>query len=384
VTGSSISRRAVLLAPAALLGCGRRKATGFPGYCFVASRAGRSVAAVDLNGFRLRKAIALGAGPAAIVAYQDPYKPRVYALAPENGTIYEIDVASLAVSRKAQVSGQAAAVRLSPGSDALWTLCRDPAALVELPLKSFRPARRIPLPAGAESSDPSFDLSEDGRAAIGGRKSGGITIVSLARGAIERTIADQAEATLLQFRKDGQLLIAGNAADRSLTLYEAATGRTVVRLPLAIGPRHFCISPDGGQLFVSGDGMDAVVIAFPYRTEVDQTVLAGHAPGAMAVTGTSPAYLLVANPDTSSVTALDMDTHRLVAAIQVGRGPGEIVLTPDNQYALAIDETSGDVAVIRLSTLAEPWVRRYKSAPVFNMIPVGNRPAGAVVVGFRG
>jgi DNA-binding beta-propeller fold protein YncE len=102
----------------------------------------------------------------------------------------------------------------------------------------------------------------------------------------------------------------------------------------------------------------------------------------MAVTETSPAYLLVANPDTNGITALDMDTHRLVAAIQVGRGPGEIVLTPDNQYALAIDEASGDVAVIRLSTLAEPWVRRYKSAPVFNMIPVGNRPGGAAVVEF--
>lgn len=377
--GSSISRRAVLLSSAALLGCGRRRPTGFPGYCFVASQTGRSVAAVDLNRFRLRKVIPLGAGPAAVIAYHDPERPRVFALAPDAGTVYEIDVASLAVSRKAQV-GQAAAMRLSPRNDSLWVLCRDPAALVETPLKSFRPARRIPLPAGAAS----FDLSEDGRAAIGGRKGGGIPIVSLARGAIERTIADKAEAALLQFRKDGQLLIAGNPQERSLTLFEVATGKTVVRLPLAVAPRHFCISPDGGQLFVSGDGMDAVVIAFPYRTEIDQTVLAGHAPGAMAVTGTSPAYLLVANPDTNSITALDMDTHRLVAAIQVGRGPGEIVLTPDNQYALAIDETSGDVAVIRLSTLAEPWVRRYKSAPLFNMIPVGNRPAGAAVVGFRG
>jgi DNA-binding beta-propeller fold protein YncE len=378
VTGSSISRRSVLLSAGALLGCGRRKATGFPGYCFVASRAGRSVAAVDLNVFQLRKAIPLGAGPAAIVAYPDPDRPRVFALAPDNGTVYEIDVASLAVSRKAQAGGQAAAMRLSPRNDGLWILCREPAALVEIPLQSFRPARRIPLPAGAEV----FDLSVDGRAAIGGRKGSGIAIVSLARGAVERTIADKAEATLLQFRKDGQLLIVGNAPERSLTLFEAATGKTVVRLPLAVGPRHFCISPDGGQLFVSGDGMDAVVIAFPYRTEIDQTVLAGRAPGAMAVTETSPAYLLVANPDTNGITALDMDTHRLVAAIQVGRGPGEIVLTPDNQYALAIDEASGDVAVIRLSTLAEPWVRRYKSAPVFNMIPVGNRPGGAAVVEF--
>jgi len=65
---------------------------------------------------------------------------------------------------------------------------------------------------------------------------------------------------------------------------------------------------------------------FPYSTEIDQTVLAGHAPGAMAVTETSNSYLLVANPDSNSITALDMYTRRLVAVVQVGQAPGEIVL----------------------------------------------------------
>ena len=375
-----ISRRALLLSSAAALSCARKKATGFPGYCFVANRGSRSVTAVDLNQFRVRKQIPLDAAPSAIVARPDAEKPRVYALAPNAGAVYEIDVASLTVSRRAWAGNQAVAMRLSPRNDALWVLYRDPASLIELPLGSFRPARRIPLPAAPES----FDLSDDGRAAIASRKGRAISIVSLSQAAVERTITAGAEPALVQFRKDGQLLMAASPLERILAIYDVPTGKTVVRLPLPLAPRHFCVSPDGGQLFITGDGMDAVVIAFPYSTEIDQTVLAGHAPGAMAVTETSSSYLLVANPESNSITALDTYTRRLVAVVQVGQAPGEIVLTPDHQYALTIDEQSGDLAVIRLSTFSEAWVRRYKSASLFTIVPVGDRPVGAVVVGYRG
>jgi YVTN family beta-propeller protein len=380
VTLPRISRRALLLSSAAALGCGRKKATGFPGYCFVANRGSRSVTAVDLNTFRVRKQIPLDAAPSDMAAGPDAEKPKVYALAPNAGTIYEIDVTSLSVSRRASAGSQAVAMRLSPRGDALWALYREPAALVELPLSSFRPARRIPLPSAPES----FDLSGDGRAAIASRKGHSVSIVSLSRGAIERTIVSSGEPALVQFRSDGQLLMAAGPAERSLAIYDVLTGKTVVRLPLPLSPRRFCVSPDGGQLFVTGDGMDAVAIVFPYSTEIDQTVLAGHAPGAMAVTDTSNSYLLVANPDSNSITALDMYTRRLVAVVQVGQAPCEIVLTPDQQYALTIDEQSGDLAVIRLSAFSEEWVHHYRSAPLFTIVQVGDRPAGAVVVGYRG
>ena len=300
--------------------------------------------------------------------------------APGAGTVYEIDVASLTVSRRASGSAQAAAIQLSPRDGALWVLYREPAALVEIPLHSLRVSRRIALPAPPES----FDLSVDGRAAITSRKGRSISLVSLSRGAIERNISCADEPTLVQFRTDGQLLIAGFPNSRSLGIYDAATGKTVVRLPLPLEPRCFEVSPDGGQLFVTGQGLDAVVIVFPYSTEIDQTVLAGHEPGAMAVTETSDSYLLVANPGSGSITALDMYSRRLVAVVQVGQGPCDIVLTPDNQYALSVDEVSGDLAVIRLKTFSEAWVRRYKSASLFTMVPVGALPAAAVVMAYKG
>jgi YVTN family beta-propeller protein len=128
--------------------------------------------------------------------------------------------------------------------------------------------------------------------------------------------------------------------------------------------------------------MDAVAIVFPYHTEVWQTVLAGRAPGAMAATDTPP-FLLVANPDTNSVTVLDLANQNLSAVVEVGAGPTAILTTPDNQYALVLNELSGDMAVIRLDRLSassSDRVLRFKSASLFTMIPVGEAPVSAAVV----
>jgi YVTN family beta-propeller protein len=375
VTRSPISRRTLLLSSAAAAaGCRRPKATGFAGYCFVANQDGRSVGVVDLTRFRVGKQIPLDAAPAAVLPH--PTAPRVFVLAPRNGTVYEIDAVSLTLSRRARAGNEAAGMRLARGGGALWVLYRDPAALVELPLESLRPARRIRLPAAPDD----FDLSrENDDAAIASRRARGIVIASLTRAAIAQTIAAATEPSIVRFRFDGKQLIAGSQPDRSLTIYDVPTGKTVVRLPLALSPRHFCFTPDGGQLYVTGDGMDAVVSVYPYRTEVVETILAGRAPDSMAITDTNPSFLLVANPETNSVTVLDVETGKLTALVQVGQGPRYILITPDNQYALVLNEKSGDLAVIRIYSLG---ARRpnYRTAPLFTLIPVGEKPVSAAVV----
>ncbi len=372
-----MTRRAWLLASTAALSCGRKRATGFPGYCFVADQADRALLAVDLQRFRIAKRIPLDAAPTALAVSGNSARPRVCALAPEGGVVYEIDAAGLAVERRSSAGSQAVAMRLDP-SGALWVLYREPAMLASSPLENFRLARRVMLPAPPDS----FDLSADGRAAVASRQNRSVSIVSLSRGAVERTIATGVEPSLVQFRRDGRHLLVASAPERCLAIFDVATGKTVVRLPLPIAPRHFAVTSDGGQLFISGDGADVVVIVFPYSTEIDQSILAGRAPGAMVVTDASksPTYLMVANPESGGITILDMDMRRLVATARVGEGPMDILITPDNQYALVLGQVSADLAVIRFATLAEDQVHRFKSAPLFTLLPLGGKPVAAAIV----
>ena len=372
-----ISRRGLLLASAgALAACGRRKATAYPGYCFVANRAGRSVAVVDLSRFRVRAGIALDAAPEAVLAH--PRKPFAYALAPSSGTVYELDAATLTVSRRVRAGSAAIEMRLDPDGRALWVLYRDPAALIEVPLDSLKPARHIHLSAPPTG----FDLSADGRAAVACRQDKTILLAALGTARVEQTIRWDARPEFVRFRTDGKVLLAADAEGRSIAFFDVATAKTMVRLPLAFEPRRYAITPDGGQVFLSGPGMDAVGIVFPYETEVWQTVLAGRAPGAMAATDTPP-FLLVANPETNSVTVLDLVNQNLSSVVQVGARPGTILSTPDNQYALVLNEVSGDMTVLRLDRLSaasSDRVLRFKSASLFTTIPVGEEPVGAAVV----
>ena len=276
---SAISRRTLLLSSAAALGCARPKASRFHGYCFVANQAGRSVGVVDLARFRLRKQIPLDAAPAAVLAH--PTKPKVFVLAPDAGTVYEIDAGPLSITRTARAGNQAAGMQISPANDALWVLYRDPAALVELPLYSLRPNRRIRLAARPDD----FDLSQDLQAAIVSRQDHSIVLAPLSRSAIDRKIIARDEPSIVRFHWTGRQVLAGSRVERSLTIFDVPTGKVVVRMPLPLAPRHVCFTADyQGQLFISGDGVDAIVIVFPYTTEVDQTILACHTPDAMAVT----------------------------------------------------------------------------------------------------
>lgn len=350
------------------------------------------MAAVNLESFRVQRQISLDSAPAAVVAH--PSKPKVFVLAPDAGTVYEIDAPTLAVSRRARAGNLAVGMSMSPAGDSLWVLYRDPAMLVELPLDSLKPGRRVRLPSPPDSFDLATTKDNRVLAAVASRTDRTIALASLgkaANAAVERTIAAEAEPSLISFRQDGSHLIAGNGPEHSITIFDVATGETVVRLPLPLAPRHFCATSDGGQLFVTGDGMDAVVVVFPYLTEVYQTILAGRAPGAMAVTDDASglSFLMVANRETNGITVLDFNDYGLVAIVAVGQGPGQILLTPapEQQYVLVLNEMSGDLAVIRTRALATTpngaqrrLNARARSAPLFTLIPVGERPVSAAVV----
>jgi YVTN family beta-propeller protein len=369
-----------LAAAVAATGCRQPKAPRFFGYCFVANRDGNNISAVDLSHFRMRSQIALDAAPEQIVAH--PKLSKAYALAPQNGAIYEINADTQSVVRHARGGNTAIGMRISRNGDALWVLYRDPASLVEIPFDSLRPGRRIRL----NSPPDDFDLNPAAdEACVISRRDRTLAIVSFAQGSISRTIETATEPSIARFRRDGKQIIAGSQADRSITIYDTALAKTVVRLPISVAPRNFCFDSEGGQLYVTGDGMDAVVTIYPYRTEVAETRLAGHAPGCMTVTETNPSYLMVSNPDANGVTVLDVYSGKLTAVIGVGRGPCAIVITPDHEYALVLNRLSGDMAVIWLRELAGNQVggvrvKRYKTAPLFTMIPVGQGPVSAAVV----
>jgi len=364
---------------AALTACSRPKARGFSGYAFIANQEGGAIAAVDLEVFAVARHIRVDGAPTAVAA--SPQGRQVYALTPANGSAHEILAGNLTLSRTLRVAESAVTMRLARAGDTLYVLCREPRRLVSLALNPLRMDWVLPLAA-----DPvDLDVSPDGKLlAVSYGATRAISFVDTLRRQVSPPIATSGEIGSVRFHADQ--LIAANLSERMLSIFDVQRRRLIVNLPLAVQPDHLCFKADGGELFVTGAGMDAVVVVEPYYTpQVAKTVLAGHTPGAMAACTPpdSPGYLLVANPNSGDVSILDINSKNVVAVTPVGTRPSFIAITPDNQYALVLNQVSGDMAVIRMPnvTRAVNEQRRWKKGPLFMLIPVGSKPVSAAIVG---
>jgi YVTN family beta-propeller protein len=266
-------------------------------------------------------------------------------------------------------------MELDPKERSIYVLARDPRALLRISLDSFRVDGRIALP-----EDPvEFALASDGKTAAVSSGSS-VRFVDLDAQRVGNPLTS-GDFGAIRFLSNSSRMIAANRGERLLSLYDVASSRLITNLPVAVRPDHLCFNrkpgddaAEGGQLFITGEGMDAVVIVYPYHTaEVGETVLAGHAPGPMA---SSDSYLFIASPQSGDVSILNIGTQKVIAVVSVGSDPGAIVVTPDDQYALVLNRKSGDLAVLRVGAI-QP--NRNKSAALLTMIPVGSRPVSAAI-----
>ena len=359
-----ISRRAILAIPFAAA-CSRGT-SGYRGYAFIANVDGQAIAAVDLQALAVAKHIALDSSPTQVAASWN--RPAIYALTPANGSVHEIESDRLRFKRKLAAVSTALSMRLDPAGRALYLLSSDPRALTRIALDSFRIEWTLALP----ETPADFDVASDGNTGAVALPSG-IRFIDLTARTLSRP-AGEGDFGAVRFRADGLALIAADRTSRRLSVYDAGSRQLITHLPLAVRPDNLCFNPDGGQLFVTGDGLDAVVIVYPYHTpEVAETILAGRAPGAMAATED---YVFIVSPQSGDVSIMTISPPKVIAVVSVGSEPGFVTITPDEQYALVLNRKSGDVAVLRAAEI-QPHPNR--PAPLLTMIPVGSRPVSAAI-----
>lgn len=358
-----IPRRALLTLP--LLAACRKPGAGFRGFAFVSSDLEPSLVAVDLLAFAVKSRISLPSPANSLHLFRG----RLLAVCPAARTLASIDSRSFHPGPSLKLPAQPlTAIRRGA---TLWCLVRNPNQLLPISLETLRPAPPIPLPAAPLA----FDIAAAAPLACVSLNDDSLVFVDLDARIVHppRLIGDSLGA--VRFRSDGKAAFAAGLARRQLIVLDVPSRDVMTQLPLAVAPTHFCMNPDGGQLFITGPGRDAVAIAYTYRTEIAQTSLSGRRPGEMAASS-SPDLLFVSNPEAGSVTIFNITSQKVVAVTAVGLDPGPIVITPDQQFALVLNRASGDLAVIRIAAITPG---RAKSAPLFTMIPVGPRPAAAVI-----
>ena len=369
-----------LLAPALALtvstpACTKRKSPRYQGYALIASSNSRTLSIIDLSRFQRLQAVTLDSAPLRVIAVPDA--TRAYIAGADSPVMDVLNLETLRLEKPTPLGAKPRDAILSPDRRSIWVLAQEPNQLLGFDAASGARHTRIALPWAGDDLDAQGD-----RIAIAFRQERRVGCYRVTEKRFDGSPALNAAPHFVKLRWDSQLILAANTEDRSITTIDAASLQPQVNLPLAVAPEHFCFNNDGGQLFVTGQGMDAVVIVSPYQSEVNETILAGNAPGNMAITSAAPNYLFVANPKSGDITVINIDNRRVLAQIPVGQAPASVLVTPDNEYALVLNEQSGDVAVIRLLNIREANAssRRNRMASLFTLIAVGSAPVSGVVV----
>ena len=357
-------------------GCERSRVTGFPGYVVIATAGERSVALVDLSTFRLSKEVPVNEAPSTVIA--NPILKTSYVLTPKSGTVHALNSSFERVHSR-RLSDELFNLALAPGGKHLWATSSS-RELFELDAHTLALTRQWKL-SGAPLS---LDVSALNAVAVSTGDHGTVEFIDGNTGH-QNTTDLEGPLRQVRFRPDGKALLVANCREQALSVIDSASQQVIVHLPLAMQPDNFCFNADGGQLFITGKGMDGVAIAFPYvPLEVEQTVLAGRDPGVMACSAV-PAYLFVASASGSDICILNVPNRKMIGLVEVGQKPSFIAVTPDDQYALVLNEQSGDLAVIRIASVQAKTsdaakMRSKAGGSLFTMLPVGRMPVQAAII----
>jgi WD40 repeat protein len=324
------------------------------------------------------KQIQLGASPSGVLTGIAGGHSLV--LTPTAGAIHQLD-ARLKLMGSRKFADYVSDFRLGASGTSVYAVCPRERELIELDGQTLKQIKRH----GLTVSPDSLEVSSEGHVAVWAQSSGQLELIRHDSG---KHIFRQLPGAISQakFRADGKLLLVASRHDQCLSVFSVPGLEPMADLPLPMEPKNLCFNADGGQLLVTGPGMDAVAIVFPYRIlEVEQTVLAGRDPGVMACSGDPTNYLFVASASGSDVCVMNLNTRTVVGIVGVGQKPRYIAITPDNQYALVLNESSGDVAVIHIAAVEAKisnadHFRTKSTVSLFTSFPVGSRPVQAAIV----
>lgn len=294
----------------------------------------------------------------------------VYALCPDGREVLRIDVDRLSVAARIPVQGRIQGAVATPDGSSILVAVEQPHSLVVMDTAKGRVSRKVALPVAPAAWD-----ATNAMAVVVAAQGDAVVRCSLGDGRIAGSTATGSRGGPVMFRKDGNAILVGQPEVKGIVTIDAATGTLLARLAIPFPPARFAVNADGGQVFVTGSPDDSLAIINTYQIEVDQTIIGGRMPRAMAVSS-SRNLLLLANPASGDVTILDIETRRLAASVHVGGEPSEILLTQDEEYALVFNG-SGDVAVIRMQTVLD---RKVKTKPLFTVFSTAPQPTSAVIV----
>jgi YVTN family beta-propeller protein len=175
---------------------------------------------------------------------------------------------------------------------------------------------------------------------------------------------------------DNTLAFVMSRTQNRLSVVDLNRATLVTNLELAGTPTQMILKPDGGELYLISPDAHGLQAVNTWTHEVADSMLLGSAPASAIIT-TDESEMYVADRAADRVIPVDIYNRRLITRpIPVGSTPNFMRFSPTDPDAkppmlLVVDESSGDLAVIRTRTDS-----------LITLIPVGSHPQRLAVKTF--
>jgi YVTN family beta-propeller protein len=147
-------------------------------------------------------------------------------------------------------------------------------------------------------------------------------------------------------------------------------------------PVHLAMKPDGGEIFVSNFDSDSISEIVTSTDDVGGAYLMGSHP-VRGLVSSDNSLLFVSNFRSQELSVYSVeDGRRSAKPIPVGDGPDALAFSAAGHLLFVVDSRSGDLAVIRTSSLAQ---QSHSSAFVslFTLLPTGKQPNAIAIKAFK-
>lgn len=373
----------------ALTGCRPHDFPTYPAnyreFAYVTNGGSGSVSIYDVVNVRLDREIATGANPVAVAA--SPTRNEVYVVnsgtGAADGSLAVIDAQKNAVVATIALHRQPVSIDVSTDGATAYVANQASNTISVIDLAARHEVANI----GTGEQPVAAKLSADGKSLVVANRGGNsVSVVDPAQrkvravfpgcpGAGDVVLLPGSEKAFAACSAGHQVMAlalahAAKPATQSAPAVAAAPDRLESLLDVGRTPVHLALKPDGGEIFSSNLGSDSVSEIYNSTDEVGDTFMIGDGPSRGLVSADN-AQIYVANSGSQYVTIYSIDDGKRVGSVQVGDGPTALAFSHSGFLLFAVDQRSGDVAVVRTKIRA-----------LFTLLPAGKNPNAIAVKSF--
>jgi YVTN family beta-propeller protein len=119
------------------------------------------------------------------------------------------------------------------------------------------------------------------------------------------------------------LIYASDRRGAAVTMHNLRNGKTEGRISVGLDPTFLMADPGGVKIYVSNHGEDSLSVLTPGQHTALRKIFGGDSPFTMALSNRRR-IMYVGNRDTKTITAIDLNTEKILAIVPLGGTPFSI------------------------------------------------------------